>query len=526
MARAAEVESGGQPQRSRISLRVRLTLWAVLIFCLISTATQAISWLYMRSGMSRSLDGMLLDRAEVIALELGAELPDVQGTRAQALRGALDRYVQSERFQVDVLDGNGATILAHDRLEDGGPAEWAELTLPAIPEPGGIRFFVPRATRDPPPGTLPLERAVAVGVIGSDGREYAVVVASTSAVLRERMGSITTLTIVSTLVGAIAAGVSGWFIAGVAVAPFARLRDLAKQLEPRTISREIRVDSSISEVARLSLELEHARRRLERGFASQERFLSNVSHEIKTPIAVMLLEAETTDLSGAPEPVRRFVESQRDEMVRLGKLVESFLTLSRVRDGRGVARATPYAANDLVMDCLDNCAMMADQARVRLRPVLLSDESTLDTVLSGDQGLLRTMMDNLVRNAIRFSPAKGVVEVALHVLDGRVCIAVRDEGPGIPPDKVPVIFDRFVQAHEGTRRGRGHGLGLSIAQGIAELHGGSISAANRQTGGCEFLVSLPLRRVEPPGTDGDAELRDSSEPPGGEPAGPAPVDPE
>lgn len=122
----------------------------------------------------------------------------------------------------------------------------------------------------------------------------------------------------------------------------------------------------------------------------------------------------------------------------------------------------------------------------------LPDGEDLDVAVLGNCDLLRTVIDNLVRNAIRFTPKDGVVMVSAAVRDDRLTINVRDVGPGIPAELLPRIFDRFSQSKDELRRGRGHGLGLEIAMGITELHGGTIVARNVETGGCEFEVVLPV----------------------------------
>ena len=91
-----------------------------------------------------------------------------------------------------------------------------------------------------------------------------------------------------------------------------------------------------------------------------------------------------------------------------------------------------------------------------------------------------------------FSPKGAVVEISSAVEDKRLIMRVRDVGPGIPDDLLPRIFDRFAQSTDEQRRGRGHGLGLEIAMGITEMHGGTITVVNRADGGCEFSVSLPV----------------------------------
>jgi signal transduction histidine kinase len=164
------------------------------------------------------------------------------------------------------------------------------------------------------------------------------------------------------------------------------------------------------------------------------------------------------------------------------------------------------------MESFEHCLPMAQQYGVRLHPSLLDAEDEVDTNLMGEPALLQSMLDNLVRNAIRFSPEEGTVEIALERAGQVVRLSVRDRGKGIPEGRLDQIFDRFAQAPEERRRGRGHGLGLEIAQGIAELHGGSIRAENRSGGGAAFIVTLPVSGPTD-GPEEDGEVQDEAEAP-------------
>jgi signal transduction histidine kinase len=134
---------------------------------------------------------------------------------------------------------------------------------------------------------------------------------------------------------------------------------------------------------------------------------------------------------------------------------------------------------------------MADQYQIVLAPHLCEDGEAPQ--VRGDPALMRTMIDNLVRNAVRFSPKGQTILVTASAEGREAVVRVRDYGSGIPEQIIGRIFDRFVQAPDEQRRGRGHGLGLEISQGIAELHGGRIGARNcpPPEGGCEFEVRLP-----------------------------------
>lgn len=249
--------------------------------------------------------------------------------------------------------------------------------------------------------------------------------------------------------------------------------------------------ASSREMVDLERDLEDARAKLRHAFKTQERFISDVSHELKTPIAVLLTEAQTLSRHDLPQHARKFADSVADEVRRLGSTVESFLTLARVRAGSGLTNMRYVDMNDIVVNSAANCDAMASQYKVQLSPYLLDSETP--ALIAGDQELLRVMIDNLIRNAIRFSPEGGQVMIIVERQDSQCIVHVRDRGTGICEDMIPKLFDRFVQGENESRRGRGHGLGLAIAKGIAELHGGTIRVRNLpEAEGCEFSVQLPI----------------------------------
>ncbi|GJM17823.1 MAG: two-component sensor histidine kinase [Phycisphaeraceae bacterium] len=483
------------PGRPRVSLRIRLTLWVVAIFCLIQWVTGGVFWLYQRSSIERVLDEALSNRAALAAEQIRPELPLVDDFELLGVTRQL-RHFSFGRFYLDVFGQDGQSVLTHPTgrvVPESLPLARAfaseepilaevMLTEPPQQEAGASQRKKSKA------------KAALVLVRDHMGDPYVMALVATDDYSRNQLQLVARVLLLASVIGPIAAAISGWFIAGIAVAPLERFRLVAAKLGPESMEEEIDLETSNTEVASLANELNDARERIKQAFAAQERFLSNVSHEIKTPISVMLAEAQTLPLDDASPEMRDFVDSVTEEMTRLGNLVESFLTLSRVRDGKDPVHRKVYAANDLVMDCIDRCLLMAEQHDVRLVPTLIGGEDGMDVKVLGDPDLLCTMLDNLVRNAIRFSPEGGRVEIAAG-LDGKtVTIRVIDEGAGIPADRIETIFDRFSRSETGARSGRGHGLGLSIAQGVAELHRGSISAQNREPTGCCFEVRLRRRR--------------------------------
>lgn len=482
------------PILSRVSLRVRLTVWVLVIFAVIQLTLGAIVYLYQRA----SIDGFFEQRLETKARELWSELasrsePPTDGDLQRLAAAQLD-FFMFENLVLTVYGPQAGVVASSARpAPEPPPGLFAE----ALEDPGLLlrRFEVRGA--DAPDRSETLER-LAIGSFAGPGDTRCVLLLATGdRYAQGMMARVREVLFIAAPIGLLAAGVAGWCIAGIAIAPLRELRSLTTRLSPESIGRPMEPTARDPEFARLERDLESARARIAQALAAQERFMSNVSHELKTPISVVQMESQALQMEKLPDHVRKYVASVREEMQRLGRLVNSFLTLTRVREGRSQTVSKLVMINELLLESIDHCRSMARQYNVTLRPALLSDEADVDLAVRGDPDLLRTMLDNLVRNAIRFSPASAEVRVAAQRNGEAVYLSVRDRGSGIPEELLERIFDRFAQAKSEERRGRGHGLGLEIAQGVAELHGGRITVRNQPDGGCEFTVRLPIPQSRP-----------------------------
>lgn len=494
-AQPAKLRFSEDPERPvSFSLRTRLTLWVVAIFSIIHFGTMGIYWLYQSAAISRGFDMLLAERAGDLVETIR---PDVPGIEERTLEDRAYHEFRGTRLgslRVGVFDESGTSVVPQPRMPTPPDQIAWELTMSSL-EPQITRADLTLLEQPDPESTS--TRLVANRFRGADGELYVLVLVTGDVPELGQKLLIRQGLLIAGIAGPIAAAIAGWFISGIAVAPLLNLRSLARQLRPESLGERIEVAHTSAEVEELTRDLEESRKRMNDAFASQERFISNVSHELKTPMAVLLVEAQTMSREGLPDHALAFIESTEGELLRLGRMVESFLTLSRIRAGRDISLARTVGANDLVMDSIESCQLMAHQQHIRLNPTLLAADDDIETRLPGDPHLLRTMVDNLVRNAIRFSADGDAIDLRLTREGNRVSLAVADRGPGIPEDRLTSYFDRFAQAPEEQRTGRGHGLGLAIAQGIAELHGGTIEVHNREEGGCVFTITLPAYDPEP-----------------------------
>ena len=228
-------------------------------------------------------------------------------------------------------------------------------------------------------------------------------------------------------------------------------------------------------------------RRLER---MRSDFVANVSHELRTPLAAIAGAAETL-ADGAltdPEAGPRFVGTIERHADRLTALVDDLLTLSRLE-------STPESIERAPVDFALVARQACDAVTVRARDagVTLAVAADGPVRVLGDPEALRRLVDNLVVNAVTYTPAGGSVKVGLSAHDGRAVLIVADTGIGIGAEHIARIFERFYRVDKARSRGKGGtGLGLSIVKHAVNLHGGDIAVESRPGAGSTFTVSIPL----------------------------------
>jgi two-component system phosphate regulon sensor histidine kinase PhoR len=228
-------------------------------------------------------------------------------------------------------------------------------------------------------------------------------------------------------------------------------------------------------------------RRLER---VRQDFVANVSHEFRTPLTAIQGFAETL-LGGAledPANRRRFVEIIRDHAARLARLTEDLLELSRIEAGELKLEFQPVSVQQLVGSCAETVGM---KAKAKNLEVELAIPEGLPKV-RGDANRLQEVLQNLLDNAVQYTPPGGRVAASAAVSDGQVVITVADTGIGIPQAEQSRIFERFYRVDAArSREAGGTGLGLSIARHIVEAHGGRIWVESAVGEGSRFHFSIP-----------------------------------
>jgi two-component system phosphate regulon sensor histidine kinase PhoR len=228
--------------------------------------------------------------------------------------------------------------------------------------------------------------------------------------------------------------------------------------------------------------------------AMRQEFVANVSHELRTPLSLIKSAAETLLDSGQDDPAlrRRFLEIIDRHANRLTWLIDDLLLLSTLDSGRVRLELQPVALRAAGQEVADDF-----QGRARARRVTLANTVPGDLLVRADPDRLRQVLANLVDNAIKYGREDGRVTLAATAAgDGRVEVSVHDDGPGLPAEVQPRIFERFYRVDKARSREQGGtGLGLAIVKHVVQAHGGEVRVESRAGSGTTFFFTLPAESL-------------------------------
>lgn len=490
--RPARFRSG--PWRRLRSLRVRLiAVFAAVALITAVSASGIAYWLNRDAVLKRAQDTALNDfrvsvTRNVSALPLNASCPELVDLANQVAGSGLN-------YDVLVVDESRPDCLAS--------SDPARFTLARVPEtlqatvgvpreagqggPGGYHLYWQRVNLDAPyliGGTKVVETPLTAYMFKSLDTE------------RADLNTLGWSLAIATLLALIGSALLAQAASATVLRPVKRLGEAARRLGEGKLDTRLEVEGGdeLADLARTfnrtAESLSDQVAELSAREAQSRRFVADMSHELRTPLTAMtavtdILEDEADALDPMIEPAVRLVVS---ETRRLSDLVENLMEVTRFDAGTAKLVADEVDIADLLMSCIDGRAWYdavdVDAPR-GIRAMV--DPRRLDVVLA-----------NLIGNALKHGGSP--VRVRVRERDGQVVVQVSDSGPGIPEDVLPHVFDRFYKADKGRARSEGSGLGLSIAMANAQIHGGTITAANGETGAV-FTLSLPLTPPAPDDQD-------------------------
>jgi two-component system OmpR family sensor kinase len=376
-----------------------------------------------------------------------------------------------------VMDAKGDLVARTSNLVVG-PA----LTLPrglVVRALGGEAVFADVPRDDVPYRMLlhPFEDA--------DGASYAMVVAVSRRPLDITLGAVGGVLATALAVAGALAAVTAARVSRRLTRPIERIAVAARAVGETTLAARIPDVSQDRELRELVQLLNEMLGRIDAAFATQRRFVADASHELRSPLS---------NLRGTVEVALRHPRSATDyrdtlgvalvEIERLGRLVQSLLTLSRAGAGRLLLERRPADLLAVARQAIDAHGARAAERRVELR---LDGDGPI--TVQGDADRLREVVDNLLDNAVRMAPEGSVVRVGVTRSDGRCALEVEDAGPGLDVVEQARVFEPFARGRAAA--GDGAGLGLAIARAIATSHGGTLGVRSASGAGACFRLELP-----------------------------------
>ena len=319
------------------------------------------------------------------------------------------------------------------------------------------------------------------------GSGQVLVVGSSLQGVRRATDDLTTLLLVGGLIALGASGVGAWVLARRALRPIDRMTATAAAIGVDDLDQRITVPPTGDEVARLAQVINGLLERVDRALAEQKAFLADVSHELRSPVAVLRAELEVALRDPAtPTDARQTLESVHEEASRLVQLTENLLALARAD-----ARQLDINRREVALEQVAERALRLLTAPAARKGVTL-DRSLGSAPAWGDIDRLTQVAANLLENAVNHAPNDSRVVVETGVETGTAILAVTDQGPGVPAAFAAHVFDRFSRADSARPRG-GTGLGLAIAKSIAQAHGGDVTLERTGPSGTRFVLRIPER---------------------------------
>jgi len=289
------------------------------------------------------------------------------------------------------------------------------------------------------------------------------------------------------------ATIAGLFLSDRALAPIRKMIDQAGNISVDALSNRLPIPPVKDEIRDLSVTLNSMLDRIQKAFESQERFVADASHQLLTPLAVMKGQIERS-ISENPQGSEIF-KGLLQEVDHLSRLVQDMLVLARIDAGRDSLHLQEVALDEVIFEALRRVEKLRAESEKRIQ-VQLSESLKQSAIFWGDMDLLVHLVFNLLENALKYSKGTEAIRLQLQQTEKYLELSVENPSDWIAEEDLATIFERFHRGSATAHRQRGFGLGLSIVQKIAQVHGGEMSVLNstREDGlqVVVFQLKLPI----------------------------------
>jgi heavy metal sensor kinase len=484
------------------SIRFKIILLYMVLLTLTLTVFSVALYNKLKTDLYRNVDNLLQSRAEGIedSIDTYWEVEKLQVKKSRRKPDALKKFevinfaaiarlwVDEEsnapellNIIVQIFDAKGNSIASSKNM----PASYAfprEFFTTALQ--GRPRFDTAAVSFSE--GMELSVRVLTMPVFQEQDIMYIVQVASPLDSIQGALNDFKEILFVLLPLAVFITGIIGVFLAKITLNPVDRIIKTAQKITAESLKLRIQMPGTRDEIERLAATFNDMLDRLEKAFSSQQHFIQDASHELKTPLTILQGELEVTlkRIRTAAE-YEEVLKSSLEEIRRISSIVENLLLLARVEDRETGLDVREFNLQRVLQEAV---AGMEILARGKSLALSLSPDGAI--MLRGDEQKLKQVFLNLLDNAIKYTPPHGSVSVSASTTAESVRITVQDSGIGIPPAELPHIFDRFYRVDK-ARSSSGFGLGLSIARSIVEAHRGTISAESSLNRGSTFTVFLP-----------------------------------
>jgi heavy metal sensor kinase len=454
---------------SRLPIKLKLTLAFAGAMAFVLIATGLFLYLRLETELDRSIDRGLRSQADHVSAlvhQTGS------GLRARGESG----LVGPDEGLAQILDTRGRVI---------------DTTIGSAGQPAISSSELARARSQ----TIFLDQRPLLGEdkkparllatpVRARNRELIVVVGTSLHDRNEALDDLKTLLLIGGPVALLLASLAGYGVASASLRPVESIRRRAAAISAAEPGRRLPVPPADDEITRLAHTLNDMLARLEAALNRERTFVSDASHELRGPLAVLKTELELALRRGrSPQELEHALRSATEETDRVVQLADDLLVIARSDQGRLPVRPEQIQARKVLVEVRDRFVARSEELK---RPVVV--DAPEDLRLVADSLRLRQALGNMVDNALRYGG--GDVRLLARELNGHVELHVSDEGPGFPAEFIASAFERFSRADEGRARG-GTGLGLAIVDAIARAHQGRAGAANRPEGGADVWLAVP-----------------------------------
>ncbi|MGO9465175.1 MAG: sensor histidine kinase [Isosphaeraceae bacterium] len=457
----------------QLPIRIRLSLWFFAAFSIATMALLAVCLSMVHRSIVELETNELHERVKSVQRFLEARPPDETLASQQRSFAVFDVTHGGKWLQV--IDQDGNWIYRSKHVADVYP----HLALPQ--ELSAERPSFQYAAGDRHVRGL-------IAPITANGRSYTVQTGLTLNKTMVILGDFRRQLMVLTPIVLVLAAAAGYFMSRKALSPVAAIAAEARRISDRNLGNRLPRLGTRDELADMSETLNQMLDRIEAGYRSVREFTANAAHELRTPVSLISAEAEVSlAFQRTAEEYRDTCEHVQQEAVRMGKLIDTLLALTRADAGADHLHLEILDLNDLVREGGRKWAPQMQKASISFAVTHAPDPARI----LGDRPSLKRLLDILIDNAWRYTPQGGAISVSVSRDDRQAMLSVRDNGIGISPDDQPRVFDRFYRAGR-PQNGEhaGSGLGLALARWIAEKHQTSINLRSEPGNGSCFSLDF------------------------------------